>query len=87
MIRAILWKEWHEHRSRFLSYWLILNVPILIVVLTIASGKGARGPFAELSNATVLKYLPLSLLESFLLDTVFLVAAGYLAVAIFNREM
>jgi len=87
MIRAILWKEWHEHRSRFASYWLTLNVPILIVGLVIAFSKGARLPFADLSNATIWKYLPLSLLESFLLDTVLTVAAGYLAVSIFSHEI
>ena len=88
MIRAILWKEWHEHRSRFAGYWLTLNVPILILSLVIAFSKGARAPFADLSNTTIWKYLPGSLLgESFLLATVLTAAAAYLAAATFNREI
>ena len=87
MIRAILWKEWHEHRSRYISYWLTLNVPTLIGSLVIAFNKSARTPFADLSNITIWKYLPISMIELFLLDTVLTVAAAYLAVAIFNHEI
>jgi hypothetical protein len=87
MIRAILWKEWHEHRSRFVSYWITLNAPILLVALALALLKAARVPFADLSDATVWKYLPLSIGESFLLETIFTVAAGYLAVATFSPEI
>ena len=87
MIRAILWKEWHEHRSRFAAYWLTLNVPIVILCLAIAFTKAARVPFADLSNATAWKYLPLSLIESIFLATIFSIAAGYLAVAIFSPEI
>jgi ABC-type transport system involved in multi-copper enzyme maturation permease subunit len=53
----------------------------------IAFSKGARVPFADLSNATVWKYLPASMIESLLLDTVLTVAAAYLAVAIFKHEI
>jgi ABC-type transport system involved in multi-copper enzyme maturation permease subunit len=88
MIRAIFWKEWHEHRFRYITYWLTLNVPIFLFCMVIAFTKWARAPFADLSNALVWKYLPtLSLLESLLLDSVFMVAAGYLAVATFSHEV
>jgi len=87
MIRAIIWKEWHENRSRFASYWITLNVPIVILCLAIALSKAARAPFADLSNATTWKYLPLSLAESIALATIFLLAAAYLAVAIFSTEI
>jgi ABC-type transport system involved in multi-copper enzyme maturation permease subunit len=87
MIRAILWKEWHEHRSRYISYWITLNVPIIILCLAIAFTKGARVPFADLSDANAWKYLPLALIEPIALATIFMIAAGYLAVAIFSPEI
>jgi hypothetical protein len=86
MIRTILWKEWHEHRSRYISYWITLNVPIIILCLAIAFTKGARAPFADLSDATAWKYLPLALIEPIALATIFMLAAGYLAVAVFSPE-
>ena len=87
MIRAIIWKEWHEHRSKYIGYWLALHAPILILVLAIALSSAARVPFADLSNATTLKWLPLSLIESPMIVTIFLLLTGYLAVATFCPEI
>jgi hypothetical protein len=87
MIRQIFWKEWHEHRSKYISYWATLYAPIVIFALAIALIKGARTPFADLSNALVLKYLPLSLAEGLFVLTIFLILTGYLAVATFSPEI
>jgi hypothetical protein len=87
MIRAILWKEWHENRSRYIAYWLTINAPILLLALAMGLSKGARVPFADLSDALALKYLPLALLEPIVVMTVFLLVTGYLAVATFSPEI
>lgn len=87
MIRALIWKEWREHRARYLFYWLTLNTPILLVAIALAVSSGARTPFADLSDATVLKYLPLALGAPLMAATLFLLATGYLAVATFTPEI
>jgi len=87
MIHAIMWKEWREHRAKYLAYWLALNAPILILALAVGISTAARTPFADLSVSTVLKYLPLSLVESLLLATLFLLVTGFLAVATFSPEI
>lgn len=87
MIRAIVSKEWHEHRSKYLGYWFTLNVPLLLLALGIALTTVGRVPFADLSDAMTMKYLPLSLVESFLVVTIFLILTGYLAVATFSPEI
>src|ERR1700680_1141764 len=87
MIRAIIWKEWHEHRWKYVAYWLALNAPILMVALAVGISKAARTPFADLSDSTVLKYLPLALGEPVLLATAFLLVTGFLAVAAFSPEI
>jgi ABC-type transport system involved in multi-copper enzyme maturation permease subunit len=87
MIGAIIWKEWHEHRPKYITYWLVINAPILLVALAVGISKTARTPFADLSDRTVLKYLPLALGEPVLLATAFLLITGYLAVAMFSPEI
>jgi hypothetical protein len=87
MIRTLIWKEWHEHRAKYIFYWVALNIPILVVALAVGLSTGARTPFADLSNATVLKYLPLALGEPVLLSTLYLVITGCLAVATFTPEI
>jgi hypothetical protein len=87
MIGAIIWKEWHEHRAKYIAYWLALNAPILLVALAVGFSKTARTPFADLSDGTVLKYLPLALGEPVLLATAFLLVTGFLAVATFSPEI
>jgi ABC-type transport system involved in multi-copper enzyme maturation permease subunit len=87
MIGAIIWKEWREHRAKYLAYWLVLNAPILLVALTLGISKAARTPFADLSDSTVLKHLPLALGEPVLLATAFLLVTGFLAVATFSPEI
>jgi hypothetical protein len=87
MIRAIFWKEWHEHRSKYLGYWLTLNAPTLLLAIGIAFSRFARIPFADLSDGTAMKYLPLALLQPLLVATLFLLLTSYLAVATFSPEM
>jgi hypothetical protein len=87
MIRTVLWKEWHENRSKYLGYWCIINAPILLLTLAIAFSTAARTPFADLSDALTMKYLPLSLIPSILAVTIFLFVTGYLAVATFSPEI
>jgi ABC-type transport system involved in multi-copper enzyme maturation permease subunit len=87
MIRAIIWKEWHEHRAKYVAYWLALNAPLLLVALAVGISAAARTPFADLSDSTVLKYLPLALGEPLLLATAFLLVTGCLAVATFSPEI
>ncbi len=86
-IRAIVWKEWHEHRAKYVAYWLALNAPVLLVAFAVGISAAARTPFADLSNGTVLKYLPLALGEPLLLATAFLLITGFLAVATFSPEI
>jgi ABC-type transport system involved in multi-copper enzyme maturation permease subunit len=87
MIGAIIWKEWREHRAKYIAYWLALNAPILLVALAVGISKTARTPFADLSDGTVLKYLPLALGEPVLLATAFLLVTGFLAMATFSPEI
>jgi ABC-type transport system involved in multi-copper enzyme maturation permease subunit len=87
MIGAIIWKEWREHRGKYIAYWLALNAPILLVALATGISATARTPFADLSDSTVLKYLPLALGEPLMLATVFLLVTGCLAVATFSPEI
>jgi len=87
MIRAIISKEWHQHRSRYLFYWIAVHAPMLILCLVIAFSTGARTPFADLSDALTMKYLPLSLIETLLVTTIFLLLTAYLAVATFGPEV
>src|ERR1700730_8577273 len=87
MIGVIIWKEWREHRGKFIAYWLAINAPILLVALAVGISKTARTPFADLSDSTVLKYLPLALGEPVLLATLFLLVTGCLAVATFSPEI
>jgi len=87
MIRAAFWKEWREHRLKYGAYWLALNLPILIPALCIAVNKGARAPFADLSNATAMKYLGLAMVaECYAVVTIFMLATGFLAAATFSPE-
>ena len=87
MIRAIIWKEWHEHRAMYLTYWLVLHAPLLVLALAIGLTSGARLPFADLSDALTMKYLPLSLIQTLLASTLFLILTGYLAVSTFRPEI
>src|SRR5713226_6962425 len=87
MIRAIIWKEWREHRAKYIAYWLVINAPMLLVALAVGISAAARTPFADLSDSTILKYLPLALGEPVLLATAFLLVTGYLAVATFSPEV
>jgi hypothetical protein len=87
MIRAIIWKEWHEHRAKYVAYWVALNAPVLLVALAVGISAAARTPFADLSDSTILKYLPLALGEPLLVATAFLLVSGCLAVATFSTEI
>lgn len=86
MIATIARKEWKEHRTRYLAYWLILNAPILLVALMTMVNAEARVPFAGLSDATLLQHLPLTFIEVFAVCTIFLLLTASLAVPMFNRE-
>ena len=61
MIRAIFWKEWREHRWKYVTLWFALNLPMLLVALSVALSTGARFPFGDLSNGTAAKYLGVAL--------------------------
>jgi ABC-type transport system involved in multi-copper enzyme maturation permease subunit len=87
MIRTIVWKEWREHRAKYIAYWLAFNAPVLMVALAVGVSAAARTPFADLSNSTVLKYLPLALGEPVLVATLFLLVTGFLAIATFSPEI
>jgi hypothetical protein len=88
MIRAIFWKEWRENRWKYLAYWLVLNLPMLVVLLSLSLSKGAWAPFADLSDGNVLKYLPLALIVvAALAASVFAFATAFLAVATFTPEL
>lgn len=87
MIREIVWKEWRENRWKYISLWLVFNAPILILALALGVSHGARTPFRDLSNQTMMKYLPLALGESFLVPSVFLLVTALVAVATFLPEL
>jgi hypothetical protein len=87
MIRQIIWKEWHEHRAKYIGYWLTIYAPLILLALGIACTEFARRPFADLNDAQVLKYLPLSLTEAAFTLTIFMLFTAYLAVATFSPEI
>lgn len=87
MIRAIFWKEWREHRWKYISYWLALHAPLILFTLAVGLSAGGRAPFADLSDALVTKYLPLALVQSIFSVTIFLLVTAYLAVATFGPEI
>jgi ABC-type transport system involved in multi-copper enzyme maturation permease subunit len=86
-MRKLLWKEWRENRWKYAMLWLVFNAPVLVVTLLIALLPAARAPFADLSDATVMKYLPLALGEGFLVVSIFLLATAFVAVATFRPEI
>jgi ABC-type transport system involved in multi-copper enzyme maturation permease subunit len=86
MIGKLLWKEWRENRWKYATLWLVFNAPMLILILCLALFPGARGPFADLSDRTVMKYLPLTLTEGYLLATLFLLATALVAVSVFRPD-
>ena len=87
MIRELLWKEWRENRWKYATLWLVFNTPVLILTLLIGLSPTARIPFADLSDKTVMKYLPLPLGEGFLVASIFLLATAFVAVATFRPEI
>jgi hypothetical protein len=87
MMREIIWKEWRENRWKYVSLWLVFNAPILILSLFLALSHTARAPFEDLTNRTVMKYLPLAIGESYLVITIFLLATALVAVATFLPEL
>jgi hypothetical protein len=87
MIREIIWKEWRENRWKYVSLWLVFNAPILILALALALSSTARAPFVDLSDQTVMKYLPLALGEGFMVTSIFLLATALVAVATFLSEL
>ncbi|HTS61232.1 MAG TPA: hypothetical protein VMH28_04365 [Candidatus Acidoferrales bacterium] len=86
MIRELLWKEWRENRWKYATLWLVFNAPILILMLAIGTLPGARDPFGDLSDRMVMKYLPLTLGEGFLVASLFLLATSMVAVAVFRPD-
>jgi ABC-type transport system involved in multi-copper enzyme maturation permease subunit len=87
MIRTIIWKEWRENRGKYLTLWLVFNLPILLLSIMLGLVRAARTPFADLSNQTILKYLPIPLFESALIVSLFLFATGFLGVTTFLPEV
>jgi hypothetical protein len=84
MIRKLIWKEWRENRWKYAALWLVFNSPLLIMALVIAFVPASRTAFADLSDRTVMKYLPLALGESFLVVSIFFLATALVAVAAFR---
>ena len=87
MIRELLWKEWRENRWKYATLWLVFNAPVLIMTLVIGLVPSSRRAFADLTNQTVMKYLPLPLGEGILVVSIFLLATAFVAVAMFRPEM
>ena len=87
MIRELFWKEWRENRWKYATLWLVFNAPVLILTLMLGLSHWARLPFADLSDKTVMKYLPLSLGEGYLVASIFLLATALVAVAAFRPEI
>jgi ABC-type transport system involved in multi-copper enzyme maturation permease subunit len=87
MIRKLLWKEWRENRWKYATLWLVFNAPILILAAVIGLFPVSRTPFADLTDRTVMKYLPLPLGEGFLVVSIFLLATAFVAAATFRPEV
>lgn len=87
MIREIVWKEWRENRWKYVSLWLVFNLPILVLTVLLGVSRQARTPFADLSNQTFMKYLPLGLFESAATVSLFLLATGFVGVTTFLPEV
>ena len=86
MIRQIVWKEWRENRWKYVTLWLVFNAPILVIALVIGLSPGARAPFADLDNRSMMKFLPLALGETQLITSIFILATGLVAVGTFLTE-
>lgn len=86
MIRQIAWKEWRENRGKYAALWLVFNLPIVGIALMLALSRASRTPFADLSNQTFMKYLPLPLWVAPTTITIFLFMTGYVGVAMFLPE-
>jgi hypothetical protein len=84
MIRKLIWKEWRENRWKYAALWLVFNSPLLILALVLAFVPASRGAFADLSDRTVMKYLPLTLGETFLVASIFFLATALVAVSAFR---
>jgi len=87
MMRQIAWKEWRENRWKYGALWLVFNFPILALALVLGVIRAARMPFADLSNQTFMKYLPIPLFISAAIVSVFLFATGFLGVTTFLPEV
>jgi hypothetical protein len=87
MMREIVWKEWRENRWKYATLWLVFNLPILLLTLMLGLVRAARTPFADLSNQTFMKYLPLPLFASATTVSIFLLATGFVGVATFLPEL
>jgi ABC-type transport system involved in multi-copper enzyme maturation permease subunit len=86
MIREIAWKEWRENRGKYAALWVVFNLPMLAIALMLAVSRASRAPFADLSNQTFMKYLPLPLYIAPMTITIFLFMTGYVGVAMFLPE-
>jgi hypothetical protein len=86
MMREIVWKEWRENRGKYAVLWLVFNLPTLAITVMLALSRASRTPFADLSNQTFMKYLPLPLWVSAMAITIFPFATGYVGVAMFLPE-
>ncbi len=86
MMRQIVWKEWRENRWKYGALWLVFNLPILALTVLLGVSRAARTPFADLSDQTFMKYLPLPVFESAAIVTVFLFATGFLGLTTFLPE-
>ncbi len=86
MITTIVRKEWREHRAHYVAYWLLLNAPILLIALLVATNQEARVPFRSLTDDNVLQHLPLALTQAYAVSTLYLFFTGSLAIPMFNRD-
>jgi ABC-type transport system involved in multi-copper enzyme maturation permease subunit len=87
MMREIVWKEWRENRWKYMTLWLVFNLPMLLLAIVMGLVRAARTPFADLTNQTVMKYLALPLFMSAMIVTLFLFATGFVGVITFHQEV
>ena len=87
MMNKIVWKEWRENRWKYATLWFTFNAPVVILALALGLSRGARTPFADLSDGTIMKYLPMALVEPFLVASIFLLVTGFVGVATFLPEI
>jgi ABC-type transport system involved in multi-copper enzyme maturation permease subunit len=79
MIKATLWKEWHETRWKWLAFAVAFHIPLFIAGLVVTLRESVRFDLYVLSDAVAAQGLEVALVA----QSVFLITAGLFLLAFF----